>query len=523
MVTESNTLIFQEFNTEERTNWFDMKQKKFLHTIDTFYYSVKLENDFTKESSDPACLALRDFFKKAKSDLIYKEDVIPFYCPGLQCCLNIVSGCFDKFYNIRMQCPQLFDVFIAEIVPPGPDGTVSYTSEIVVQIRSSLLWQYGATKAFEYTYEAVKAICSHFNLQIAQVKENRTDFCWHSNYLQKPEKYFMPDKMNQMFVSRLGRKKKDEGTRFKYMYMMHKDGTIENDYVAIGERGDKCFLRIYNKTKEVIQQGYKSWFLKEWLFNGLINRYDFYVLEKCYKEHSWKYMTKARLQFYLEYGQNESVKKDIRAILDEVVKPADTTVKKFADQLTPKVTVITNVEFQVMRRLTKSMIFPPIHDNSDKQEARRIYDFLDMRSVVSEYLTHEEFRLVNRTEENKSRCECNAFWKALRSVKFVDVKKPPKEIKLQRDYTRNLDAYLVRRRAMSAAVSYSLYTKGLNNLSPYEDAADLLCTLNDNDVEYMDRLKKKRGLQLNNLLYAEPSLEEERTFTIIKNETGEVL
>ena len=107
---------------------------------------------------------------------------------------------------------------------------------------------------------------------------------------------------------------------------------------------------------------------------------------------------------------------------------------------------------------------------------------------------------------------------------MVDVKKAPEEIKLQRDYTRNLDAKIVRKRALSASITYSLYMNGLNDLSPEEDAADLFCILNDNDIEYMNRVKHKRKKQLNKLLYNAPIKDKpERNYSIVKNDTGEVL
>lgn len=525
MVRETAAEIFKEFNQANKEFWFDKKEKKFLHTIDTFYYSVKLKNDFTRSSEDSQCLMFREYFKSAKSKLTYSDDAVYFYCPDLKSNLLVKSGCFDKFYNIHLQCPQQFDIFIAEIVPPGPDGMFSCTSEIVVQIRSALLWEYGVTSAFEYTYDYIVKMCKFFGFEIDHVKENRIDFCWHTNYLQHPEKYFLPDRMGNMFVSLLGRKKKSKGTRMQYMYMFNPDGTYENDYIAIGNRGDKCFLRIYNKTKEVVQEQYKGWFLKEWLFNGMINRYDFDILETYYKEGgNWGYLAKARLEWYLKNGKKEFYKRDIRAILDGVVTPADSTIEKLADKLTPRVTIITNVEFQTMRKMTKSIVIKHLHNNSDKGVCRRIYDFLDMRSLITEYLTHDEFRLVERTEENKSRCDYNAFWKALRNTKLVDVKKAPEEIKLTREYTRNLDSEIVRKRALSASVSYSLYIKGLNDLTPFDDAADMFCTLNDNDIEYMNRMKMKRKKQLNALLYDKPiDNRTEHRYEILDLDSGEII
>lgn len=38
----NSCLIQDELSEEDRDYWFACKQKKFLHNIDTFYYSVKL-------------------------------------------------------------------------------------------------------------------------------------------------------------------------------------------------------------------------------------------------------------------------------------------------------------------------------------------------------------------------------------------------------------------------------------------------------------------------------------------------
>ena len=35
---------------------------------------------------------------------------------------------------------------------------------------------------------------------------------------------------------------------------VYDDDELEKDYIAIGRRGDKCFIRIYLKSKEVVQQ-----------------------------------------------------------------------------------------------------------------------------------------------------------------------------------------------------------------------------------------------------------------------------
>ena len=45
-----NTNIYRELDDSECEYWFDFKQKKFLHNVDTFYYSVKLMEDFTDDT-----------------------------------------------------------------------------------------------------------------------------------------------------------------------------------------------------------------------------------------------------------------------------------------------------------------------------------------------------------------------------------------------------------------------------------------------------------------------------------------
>ena len=55
----NSTKIYQELDDKNREYWFDFKQKKFLHNIDTFYYSVKLVEDFTNDSSDDSVLRFR--------------------------------------------------------------------------------------------------------------------------------------------------------------------------------------------------------------------------------------------------------------------------------------------------------------------------------------------------------------------------------------------------------------------------------------------------------------------------------
>lgn len=486
----SKTTIFNEMVPDSQEYWFDFKQKKFMHNVDTFYYSVKMYNDFTVDTVDEYVIRLRSFFQ-AKQEQLQNNvqiDSLPIQFGDKD--LNLRSCSFARMYSICLEYPEWFDIFIAPSVPKGSDGGESLTCELVIQLRSYMLWMYGVHVAFERSYEYVKAIADYFGLQIAFAQENRIDYCWHSNYLSNPERFFSLDNFYKMRVDRFH-------DAITHTEKVGSSG-YEIDYVALGKRSDKVFIRIYLKSKEVVEQGYKGWFLYTWLFHGLINRYDLYVYEECYKRKSWKYLNMARISYYLEYGQNEQLKVTCRKLLDGSLTMEEDTLQRLADTLTPKVNLIMNVEYQTMRRHTKSYTLIPVKDNSSKETARRIYDYFDNRELIVKALTHDVFRLVEPNGDiNKSRREMCRFWKALRACRLIDVYKMPKHLKLVREYSRKLNGDLVKTRAINSMINYGLYMKGLNSDDVMKDAMDTLCRMNDNDMQKALRYKKKRTRQLN--------------------------
>ena len=508
--------ITSEMSKEDLNYWFDFKKKKFMHNIDTFYYSVKLCNDFTSESQDQEVEILRKFFEVKKNRLNSSAhlDFIAIDFDGHN--LNLKPYSFANMYSICLECPDWFDVFIAPTVPKGSDGGESLTCEIIVQIRSYMLWMYGVHEAFVRSYEYVKAVVDYFDLQIAYCQENRIDYCWHTNYLSNPEKFFSLENFYKMRVDRFH----DAVTHTEKVG----SSGYEIDYIAVGKRSDKVFIRIYLKSKEVVEQGYKGWFLYTWLFNGLINRYDLYVYEECYKRKSWKYMNMARIAYYVEYGQNEALKITCKKLLDGTLTMEEDNLQSLADDLTPKVNLILNVEYQTMRRHTKSYQLLPLRDNSAKETAKRIYDYLDNRKLITDYLTYHVFRLVKPDGDvNKSRRDLCGFWEALRSCKLVDVHIPPKQLKLIRDYSRKLNGELVKTRAINSAINFGMYVKGFNTDEPVKDIMDMLCQMNDNDMQKAIRYKKKRTHQFsrNEMMGALENIVL-RDYGIVDRETGEI-
>lgn len=509
--------IMSEMSDQDLNYWFDYKKNKFLHQIDTFYYSVKFSNDFTEETRDDEVIRLRRYFQLKQKELfeVY-GNVVPIYVKNLGN-LNLVPITFSGFYNICLEKPDEFNIFLAPRVPRSQQGA-SVTSEIIVQIRSYMLWMHGVHEAFLRSFSYVKGIADFFNLDIDFVQENRADYCWHSNYLANPEKFFSIENFYKMRVDRY------KGAHFNTEKVGSEDYLI--DYVALGKRGQKCFVRIYLKSKEVVEMGYKPFFFKVWLFHGLINRYDFYCYEECFNRGSWGYMDIARIKYYMEYGQDNSLRHRAEKIVQDNENQLHVTddIRQFADMLTPKINLIVNVEFQTMRKASKSYPLIPFKDNSGKGCCQRIYDYLDNHFMIANYLTSNILRLVEITgDSNKSRRPDCGFWRSLRKTKMVDVLIPPVELPFIRQYNRNLSADVMKRQLINKAVMLSFYNKGINEDSPARDAMDAVLTLNDNDVKQAMRYKQKKsrqlsGQELSGLRDDYSSLD----ITIVNNRSGEI-
>lgn len=89
----------------------------------------------------------------------------------------------------------------------------------------------------------------------------------------------------------------------------------------------------------------------------MISRYDYYVLSNLYELRNWKYLDIVRLQYYAEYGSNVFYKDKCNEYINELSKTGTVnfdSVGKLADLLTPRITIIMNVEFQTTRKGTKS-------------------------------------------------------------------------------------------------------------------------------------------------------------------------
>ena len=124
---------------------------------------------------------------------------------------------------------------------------------------------------------------------------------------------------------------------------------------------------------------------------------------------------------------------------------------------------------------------------------------------------------------NKSRRDLCAFWYALRSCKMVDVNVSTKDVKLIRQYCRNLNSEIMKKRIINAAVTLGIYTRGINQDSIVQDCVEALCQLNDNDIHDAFRFKQKKARQFNASELAETYVSDVmHQYQIVNINTGEV-
>lgn len=498
--------------------WFDKKQKKFLHSIDTFYYSIMLNHDFTRHSDDDSVKYWREFW----SD--HCEEYVNFTGRSF----IRVPGTFARFYDLHLQVPDYYDVFIASYVPEAAGALKeSVTCQIIVQLRSYYLWMKGVHAAFEESYSEVKALLDYFGLVVRFVQENRTDYCWHTNYLSKPEVFLCPGPsgdLDKMVQSPLGRNE-----QYSAVYHKSTDNTSVISYLAYGHRGDKMFVRIYDKVREVLEMGYKPWFFQLWLAHGLINRYDLYCFEEALKSAAkasrYRKLDVSRLRWYVE--ELKFPVEDIdQELIDKILagKHCDKhVIKELADKYTPQLSRIFNFEFQVMRKASKSFVLFP-GAGGKYAEAERIYDYLDNHDLISKYLTKSVFclKVPDTTIRLKDRDFC-AFWKALRAAKLVDCKKHPKHLKFVRRYNSEKNIDILKKRLVNTISNISLYQNGINDFNLYHDAALAVSMLNDNDVEKQWHYKRNRSKQLNADELSPIPAVYNKSFSFLDNSTGEII
>lgn len=530
--TAKKSVLYQELDTETSKRYFDYHKMKFLHNIDTLYYVIKLKNDW---KYDPNALLFKEYMDKFQAQALITPDMLPVFTseqlnnikvPSFEWLMNGVAA--SKIYRYDLQQPDRFSVFVAPNTP-NPE-----TPEMIVQLRSQFLWLVGEKQAVLESLSAVENLLTCFGLEIKEVKENRIDFAYHTNYIQNPTKYFKHENINKMQQSRF--------TRGSIEFSFRNQWDVETDYLTLGrKKSNNLFFRIYDKTKEVIQLGYKQFFIKIWYMEKLISYFDMYCIEKAFLNPSadnYKYLDVARLEFYLEFGKDDYYKSKIEDLLKEKTKDYESIIE-LADLLTPSVTKILNVELETKRKfyatMDNSMDLLSVSTNSAPKYSHKLFRILDNKKLFHDFITRNtadgsgvirfiDYKAKNRLGQpwkHKRDFPTSDFWSRLQSVSLSWT---ADDIKLVREYQQNLSVSLLKKQILNRVSTYSLYLNKDTESSAFSDALDYISTLNETDLEHANQYKNKKMLLIQDrLMNTEVSLAKENNFGIVDLGSGELI
>lgn len=480
------THLGREFSVSDLNFWFNLKEKSIHHNVDTLYYNVYLKDD--TENIPPGSLVnLFNLLDSTKEKML--NDKISNVWFDEENGILFTTRSFRN-YKYCISKPGYFDIFFL------PRLINSSTPRIHVQLRSIGLWQLGTYESLEDSFRFIKDLLSSYDVQVDKTVENRIDYCYHTNYFQNLQTLYSDDNVvNHLYTSfRLGQK------IFNLNYRSLKTETFNLG----NKKSNNLFFRSYNKVREVIEENYKGFFLDYWLSLGLINQYDYYVYSKCYSKGSYSYKYSAMMEFYIEYGNDDSIKELFRNSLVDTNQTSD-SLKKLVRGILPEPTLIINVEYQTMRKFyyySDELIdrLPILHNCTS--ELLRLYQVLDNRKIFLDYLNREVVCFVKDKNVKKKDFVCIPFWKSLQSVKLFSAC----DVNFKRDYSSKKDLDSLVNRILSSTATLNIYLNKVDT-NFADDLDTLINILNDNDLipesisnNRYDIIKEKKKMALKSIL-----------------------
>ena len=470
--------FFEELPENLQKSYFNQSIKKSMHMIDNLYYTVFLVGDGKDTLPD----RLEKFFEELdefKAIAQKTREPVAFKL-GLQLALKkYANSCYC------LSQPELYDIFISKSLPNND------TPRIVVQLRAFGLWTRGLDSVLKESYRKLENLLSLSNCKIEKCRESRIDYCYHTNVVISPNKLFKEDsqgKVKNLYTNLIDLRHHSTSERVE-------DGTIfHKDYFCLGNvKSNNVRARVYDKVKEVLEMGYKSFFFQIWYDNGLISYYDKWCFEYAFLHRNVDYLYKARLAFYVAHGKVPERVNEFKALLDSE-KTTLKDFKKYAVKFMPANTCILNIEYETKRKFyyySDSFIneFKLTEERNDiAPQLERIYKILDYRQLFLDYLT-------SKTLSFRKGKKYLDWWQRLRTLKH-DGKKV--DGTLARDYSYSMDLMAVQKRTIKSLASAAVYKDNLNT-GFVEDFTDLLATINDNSSYSRFRVITDEGEILENV------------------------
>ncbi len=477
--------VYREFTPEQAEDFFSLTEKKVLPHLDNLYYTVFIAGDRgEKREPDGRDEFLSDYEEQSEFFTpagVIDEKGLRKFLDKLDECKEIKSKSYDSqvqafdleyfrsnhaIYEHRLSFEENYDIFVASYLPND------YTPRIEVQIRTRALVLMGVDAALRQSFDKVVDILRIFDLHVLTTRENRLDYAFHTNLIQKPIEFFSDADLLQHTVSTMtyGQKVFDLGKE------------IDLTYFSLGNRrSNNVFFRAYNKSREVVEMGYKSFFLDRWKENGLISQYDYEVYCDAYERKSYTVgILVGRIKWYLKHGKDLALKKDLERLLKTCYDKNSNTdeIRKKIKGLLPDVTVICNIEFETKRKFYHSWKGPETVELPDgiPVALAPIYRILESQPIFLDYLTCNCVRFVkDRTKKGSGFMD---WWSRIRSAKPGDYSNP----EFKRIYRRQPDLERAKRRfAGDVAYLSMLLNENVEDRPFVEDLSDSLANLNDNN------------------------------------------
>lgn len=457
------TKIYKEMSPEERERFFYTKRGKYIHKIDNIYFSVKLKGDTVTEN----CITENKNIQNMIDDLILmKEELIEKRSDIVFFNMTMYKKRHDM-YDLCLSMENEYDILFSRSIPNDK------TNRIHVQLRAIGLWVYGEKEMLRRAKRSLKMLLDAYGIKMdGEFKENRIDYCFHTNTIQNPNKFFADNKLDINLKTQF----EDE---WKHRKKTGKKKEI--DYLALGSRKSNClYFRIYNKTKEVIEQQYKGLMLHVWEKENLISEYDKIIYEKCYEKGSYRQIVVEMCKFYIEHGKDPELKKEVK----EKLKKLNTNLvalEKWVEEkkIVPRPTMVMNIEYETKRTFYRQaeQFISLFHTNEEDPQLKRLFKILDNRKYFIDYLTSNTVAFKNG--------DCYMeFWRKLRTlnIKVNTEYTEGLENEKIRQYARNIDLKRMEKKLQGDLATIGFYLNGKMHEDMEEDLWDAFSLFNDNDV-----------------------------------------
>lgn len=469
------TAIGQERGIDFCKEWFDLTKCKILHNVDTVSFGCYPKHNYN------TLMDLGDYLSalRSTSESTGEELFIPEH--------NWFMQPFGiSFYNYVLVSNNRYRIFFAKKQSRLSDVP------ILCFVASEFLWQYGEIQATNILIHELNEFLHRFGSEVGEIKLSRIDYAFHTNYIQDMGAFF-------------GKPDKNIVSQFKthqFIYRDLPDMPSELATFYYGNRGGKTvYFRAYDKTRETVEAGYKQFFYMIWQQKGLINKFDQYVLEKTFIDRNFERHHLARLSFYLEYGINEEYKEKCRFYLNPASHFEFVDLVNLADLLTPPLTRIVNLEYQVGSKFHKSSRDFFVSLKAIKgivPEQQTFYKMLHYKAYIVDYLTSTTLRMVKSDGSKlKRKRDYSYFWTRLRAC---DLRVQTFDGKLIRSYQKNCDIALLQKQLARKIATVSILSKGENNDDFEVDVSDVITSLPENVLHDVENYKFVKCKELRNRL-----------------------